>query len=257
MRAGARARFGKIAVVAGSVIVGVALAIETTIQFGRAAQFSVPAGNGPEVVLDLAKAVGGGLMVIGLVWLVMEAVVVRVRMRQLAQDIATATELGRLDRRLAAALNDHSLVVGYWFENNGRYVSASGTPLEPPPADADRNKVTIERAHQPVAAIWHRRGIEPSAIRNELTASLLVALDNERLQAVGMANLRALQQSRARLVAIQEEQRRQVERDLHDGLQQRLLAIVFDLRLAKVSADRKSASRRSKWLTGPSNSHCS
>ena len=185
---------------------------------------------------------------IGLVWLVMDAVVVRVRMRQLAQDIATATELGRLDRRLAGALNDQSLVVGYWFENESRYVSATGTPLEPPPADADRNKVTIERAHQPIAAIWHGRGVEPTAIRNELTASLLVALDNERLQAVSMANLRALQQSRARLVAVQEQQRRQVERDLHDGLQQRLLAIVFDLRLAKVSADRNAASRQSEWL---------
>ena len=101
LRARANARFGTVAVVAGSVVVGVALAIETTVQFARAAQFSVSAGTGPDVVLDLAKAIGGGLMVIGLVWLVMDAVVVRVRMRQLAQDIATATELGRLDGRLA------------------------------------------------------------------------------------------------------------------------------------------------------------
>ena len=250
LRARVHARFGTVAVVAGSVVVGVALVIETTVQFARAAQFSVSPGTDPDVVVELAKGIGGGLIVIGLVWLVTDAVVVRVRMRQLAQDIATATELGRLDRRLAGALNDQSLFVGYWFENESRYVSASGTPLEPPPADADRNKVTIERAHQPVAAIWHRRGIEPGTIRNELTASLLVAFDNERLQAVGMANLRALQKSRARLVAVQEEQRRQVERDLHDGLQQRLLAIVFDLRLARVAAERPAANARAKWLAG-------
>jgi hypothetical protein len=47
------------------------------------------------------------------------------------------------------------------------------------------NQVTIERGGQPIAAIWLRRGIEPSAIRNELTSSLLVALDNERLRSHG------------------------------------------------------------------------
>ena len=138
--------------------------------------------------------------------------------------------------------------MGYWFENEGRYVSATGTPLEPPPADADRNKVTIERAHQPIAAIWHRRGHRADC-------------DQERAdrEPSGRARQRApasrrhgqparASASRARLVAVQEEQRRQVERDLHDGLQQRLLAIVFDLRLAKVAADRNAASRRSEWL---------
>ena len=55
---------------------------------------------------------------------------------------------------------------------------------------------------------------------------------------MAQANLLALQASRARLVEIQEEQRRQVERDLHDGLQQRLLAIAIDLRSARVAAAR-------------------
>jgi signal transduction histidine kinase len=150
--------------------------------------------------------------------------------------------------RLANALNDPSVVVGYWFENEARYVSTTGVPLGSSPADAEQRQVTIERGGRPIASIWHRRGIEPRAIRKELTSSLLVALDNERLQAVGMANLRALQTSRARLVEVQGAQRQQVERDLHDGLQQRLLAIVFDLRLARVAAERTGESPRSRWL---------
>lgn len=47
--------------------------------------------------------------------------------------------LGRLDLRLADALNDPSVVVGYWFESEARYVSTSGMPLESSPADAEQN----------------------------------------------------------------------------------------------------------------------
>jgi signal transduction histidine kinase len=242
-------RGGKLAAVVGSTVVGLALAVGAAVQSARGTQLPVSARSQEFTgVIELGKTFGGGLLVIGLVWLVVDVVRVRVRMRQLAHDIASATELGRLDLRLADALNDPSVVVGYWFESESRYVTASGTPLANPPADAEHNQVTIERDGQLIAAVWHHRGIEPIAIRNELTSSLLVALDNERLQAVGMANLGAIQTSRSRLVALQEEQRRQVERDLHDGLQQRLLAIVFDLRLARVAADRIGESRRSGWL---------
>jgi signal transduction histidine kinase len=173
---------------------------------------------------------------------------VRVQMRQLANDIASAAELGRLDDRLAAALNDSSVVVGYWFENERRFVSRFGVPIERVPADPGDTQVTIERDGRQIAAIWHRPGTGPAAIRNELTPSLLVALDNERLEAVGLANLKSVQTSRARLVALQQEQRRQVERDLHDGLQQRILAIVFDLSRARVAADAVGEPRRSRWL---------
>jgi signal transduction histidine kinase len=249
LRGSGRVRGGKLAAVVGSIVVGLALAAGAVVQSARATQLPVSVGGQQFFgVIELAKTLGGGLLVIGLVLLVVDVVGVRVRMRQLAHDIASATELGRLDLRLASTLNDPSVVVGYWFESEGRYVSASGTPLASPSADGEHNQVTIERDRQRIAAIWHRRGIEPVAIRNELTSSLLVALDNERLQAVGMANLSALQTSRARLVALHEEQRRQVERDLHDGLQQRLLAIVFDLRLARVAAERIGENRRSPWL---------
>lgn len=246
---GGSARGGKLAAVVGSIVVGLTLAVGAAVHSAKATQLSLSVGSQEFVgAIELTKTLGGGLLVIGLVWLVVDVVRVRVGMRQLAHDIASATELGSLDSRLADALNDRSVVVGYWFESEDRYVSANGRPLASPPADAQQNQVTIERDGQLIAAIWHRGGTEPITIRHELTSSLLVALDNERLHAVGMANLSALRTSRARMVALQEEQRRQVERDLHDGLQQRLLAIVFDLRLAMVAAERIGESRRSGWL---------
>jgi signal transduction histidine kinase len=246
--ANSKPRGGKLAAIVGSGLVGIAVAGGLLVQSTRAALLPVSAGERDlDAVIELARNLGGGLLTIGLVWLVVDVVRVRVRMRQLAVDIATAAELGTLDVRLAHALNDQSLVVGYWLESEGHYVSRSGMPLESPPAGAER-KVTIERRGHPIAAIWHRQGVEPSAISNELTPSLLVALDNERLQATGEANLRELRTSRSRLVAVQEAQRRQVERDLHDGIQQRLLAIVFELRLARVTAERSGDEQRSEWL---------
>lgn len=249
LRGGGGVRGGRLAAVVGSIVVGVTLAVGAVVSSARATPLSTSVrGQDFAGAIELARTFGGGLLVIGLVWSVVNLVRVRVRMRQLANDIASATELGKLDARLSDVLNDPSLVVGYWFESEARYVSASGAPLASPPADADHNHVTIERDGRLIAAIWHRRGIEPAAIRKELKSSLLVALDNERLQAVGLANVSALRASRTRLVAVQEEQRRQIERDLHDGLQQRLLAIVFDLRLARGAAERMGESGRSGWL---------
>ena len=61
---------------------------------------------------------------------------------------------------------------------------------------------------------------------------MLLALDNERLRALRLSTLHELRSSRARIVELGDAERRRIERDLHDGAQQRLLAIAFDLRLA-------------------------
>jgi signal transduction histidine kinase len=244
---GRSARGGALAVVVGSTILAVTLAAGGAMQLTSAAP--LPASEeGHEGIIELTGAIGAGLLALGLAWRVVDVLRLSLRMRRLTQDVTTAAELGRLDVQMANALDDPSVVVGYWYENEAGWVSTTGMPLDQPPAAADQSRLTIERGGRPIAAIWHRRDIDPRAIRNELTSSFLVALDNERLQAVGMANLRVLRGSRARLVSEQEAQRRQVERDLHDGLQQRLLAIVFDLRLARVAAERMGDRPRSRWL---------
>ena len=69
-----------------------------------------------------------------------------------------------------------------------------------------------------------------------LGPALLLALDNERLRAEGLAQLADLRASRARVVEAGDAERRQLERNLHDGAQQRMLALSFDLRRAVGSA---------------------
>ena len=64
-----------------------------------------------------------------------------------------------------------------------------------------------------------------------------LAIENERLGAVVMAQLREVQRSRAQIVAAGDAERRRLERDLHDGAQQRLLALTYDLRVACKAAE--------------------
>jgi signal transduction histidine kinase len=73
-------------------------------------------------------------------------------------------------------------------------------------------------------------------------AAAALTLENARLQAELRARLGELQASRARLVEATETERRRIERDLHDGTQQRLVSIAMALGLAesKLAADRRA-----------------
>jgi signal transduction histidine kinase len=66
----------------------------------------------------------------------------------------------------------------------------------------------------------------------ETGAAIRLALENERLQAEVLAQLHDLRESRARIVETGDAERRRLERDLHDGAQQRLLALSYELRVA-------------------------
>lgn len=203
--------------------------------------------QGLSVVVAAAATLSGVLLIAALAWFAVDLVRLRVRLRELAADVATAASLGDLEQRLDDAFDDRTITVGYWLADDQRFVSARGLPVDPP-AEGAVERVTITRAGQTIAAVWRRGPIDGAAVSEELTPSLLLAFDNERLRAESLANLEALTASRARLVAIQDEERRRVERDLHDGIQQRVLGIVFDLRLARTAVQRSGRRAASAWL---------
>jgi signal transduction histidine kinase len=239
------------AAVAGGVIAGVGSAGSAALSLGVATLFdrlgAVEATAGS--ALAVATSAGGVLLATGLAWWVVGELRVRIRMRRVADDIASAAGPGSLETRLADALNDDSVVVGYWLPDEERYVSDTGVSLDAANAETVGSHTAIERDGNPVATIWHRADIDAGAIRAEITPTVLIALDNERLQAVGLANLRSLRASRARIVTVQEQERRRIERDLHDGVQQRLLAIAVDLRLAVGAAKRDGDAAGTERLT--------
>ena len=82
-----------------------------------------------------------------------------------------------------------------------------------------------------VAVLSHRPGLlDDPGLVEEVAATARLALDNERLHAELLAQLADLRASRARIVATGDDERRRLERDLHDGAQQRLVALALALR---------------------------
>jgi signal transduction histidine kinase len=147
---------------------------------------------------------------------------------------------------LAEALADKTLTLAYWLPDEERYVDVEGHPVTPPaPADPWRAASVVERNGHRVAAIIHDRafGQEPELIETA-GAAVGLALENERLHAELRARIEDLRRSRARIVEAGDRARRRLERDLHDGAQQRLVALAISLRVArgKVQDDPSTAS---------------
>jgi len=113
-----------------------------------------------------------------------------------------------------------------------------------PEADGPRLATVVERNGQPIAALIHDPALQHnSELVDSVCAAAGLTLENERLQAELRARLAELQASRARLVEATETERRRIERDLHDGTQQRLVSVAMSLGLAesKLPADAEVA----------------
>jgi signal transduction histidine kinase len=147
---------------------------------------------------------------------------------------------GALQELLAEALGDPSLELAYWLPSESRYVDSSGRALEVPGSGARRFVSEVAREGRPIGALICDPALaDQTQLLDAVGAAAALALENERLEAELRARVEELHSSRARIVAAGFEERRQVERDLHDGAQQRLMALNMNLRLArgKVDAD--------------------
>ena len=123
--------------------------------------------------------------------------------------------------------------MAYWLPERRLYVDAEGGREIAAPEDGSSRSVTeVERDGQRVAAIIHDPALDDS---RDLVAApaprLALALENERLDAELRARVEELRASRARLVRAGLDERRRLERDLHDGAQQRLVALRLALGL--------------------------
>jgi signal transduction histidine kinase len=154
---------------------------------------------------------------------------------RIAINLDTAPAPGSLQSALAEALHDPELRIAYWLPAAQRYVDASGRTVPELAATPDRAVTRVIRDGRTVAAISHA-GTAP-ALDSQIGPAIGLGLENERLQAELLAQLGELRASRARIVENADAERRRLERDLHDGAQQRLLALSFDIRLARASAE--------------------
>jgi len=133
---------------------------------------------------------------------------------------------------LARALRDPSLTLAYWLPTFATYADVEGRPIDLPSADGRRAMTVIERAGAPVAALLHDKSLEDEPeLLSSVTAAAGIALENTRLQVELRAQLEELRGSRARIVEAGQKERQRLERNLHDGAQQRLVALSLELSL--------------------------
>jgi signal transduction histidine kinase len=138
-----------------------------------------------------------------------------------------------IERALARTLHDPTLRVGYWVPEAERYVDIDGNVLDPP-GDGDRAATRIDHDGSRLALLVHDAALleNPELIEATCAAAAL-ALANERLTADLRARIGQLAESRGQVLSAAETERRRIERDLHDGVQQRLLSIPMTLGLAQ------------------------
>jgi signal transduction histidine kinase len=133
---------------------------------------------------------------------------------------------------LAESLGDHSVAIAYWLPDREIFVDEIGRRVDLPHRASGRTWTTVERDGRPVAAIVHDAALDTtSELVQAAAAASSLAIDNERLKADLRARLEELRVSRLRIVEATDAARRRIERDLHDGAQQQLVALALEIRL--------------------------
>jgi signal transduction histidine kinase len=139
---------------------------------------------------------------------------------------------------LARALRDPTLSLIYWLPQYGSWADQDGNPTNLPAPDSGRGVALVEQNGEQVAALVYDAtlGEEPELVE-AVSAAAGIALENGRLEAELRARLQELHGSRTRVVEAQQNERRRLERDLHDGAQQRLVALALELGMLAEQAD--------------------
>jgi len=154
--------------------------------------------------------------------------------RRLATDFVGPPSGPRVRDLLAGAFEDPSLEIIYWAPDPGQWVDAGGKPVRLPNEGSNRAVTEVSDRGRRVAALVYDAALADPPMMSEVAGGFaLVALENQRLAAELRSSLRDLRESRARILSATDKERQRIERDLHDGAQQRLVALGIKLELAR------------------------
>jgi signal transduction histidine kinase len=136
-----------------------------------------------------------------------------------------------LPHAFARALRDPSLTLAYWVPRFETWADLDGRPVALPKPESGRATTFIDRDGAHVAALLHDRSLDDEReLLDAVSAAAAIALENARLHAELRAGLEELRGSRGRVIEAGQKERQRLERNLHDGAQQRLIALSLDLR---------------------------
>ena len=164
-------------------------------------------------------------------------------LKKIVSRLVESPSAPELRTTLADALDDPSLELGFRLGRAGGFVDSSGEPLASMPP-AGQSSTPVTRNGETVAVIWHDAALETDP---ELVAAaaqaLLLAIENGRLTGELESTNTELRATRARVVTAGDAERRKLERDLHDGAQQHLVALSMRVGLVREFADPEVAQR--------------
>jgi signal transduction histidine kinase len=181
--------------------------------------------------LWLAQAAALAVLAGGVAWNWVRSRRARSVVARLVVDLAHSPPPGGLRDVLAETVGDPDLVLAYPLDGTSRLVDARGRPVE---LNVRQEQTRVIRDGSVVAVLAHTPGLlADEQLVDEVAAAARLALENERLQAQVGARLEELRASRARIVEAGDAERKRLERDLHDGAQQRLVGLSLSVRLAR------------------------
>ncbi len=142
---------------------------------------------------------------------------------------------------LAKALGDPALVIAY-PRPDGSFVDADARPVTLPDLGGDRSVALCERDAETVAALVYDRSLDDDPeLVDAVGAAATIALENRQLHAEVDARRTELEASRERIITAADAERRRIERNLHDGAQQRLVTLSLQLSLIQRQISRDPA----------------
>jgi signal transduction histidine kinase len=236
-------------VCAPTAIAGLVYLVFVAADFQRSLGRGFLGGAGTDPALAAGQAAGLGLVLLAVAWGWLRRQWIRRSAARLVADLATSPAPGRLREMLVETLGDETIQVGYPL-TDGTVVDGHGRPFA---VDAAGPATRLVQADVPIALLIHRPGLldDLSVVDDVVRVSRLV-LDYERLSADVAYHLAKLRSSRARIIAAGDDERCRLERNLHDGAQQRLVSLMLALRVARTAAgadDPQVAARLDDALT--------
>lgn len=183
------------------------------------------------------KAVVYAALPLGLLAGILRTRLGRAAVSDLVVELGRTPPAGGLRDALARALGDPSLQLALALPGGG-YVDSEGRALALPKPGEQRAVSMILKSGEPVAALIHDPAVEeedPGLVAAAGSAAQF-AIENERLHSEVRAHLEEVRASRERILEAADGERRRLERDIHDGAQQRLVALGLDLRRSRDQA---------------------
>lgn len=190
-------------------------------------------------VLGWFLTVARGTMSYGfLLALVQTAFFAGVALKRMVVHLGDDPDAAHFRAMVGDALDDPSLELAFRVDGSGAFVDSTGHPIDPGHVAAGRSATAVERKGETVAFIIHDDGLDqdPELVR-AAGRTMVLGLENGRLETDLTSTMRELRASRARTVAAGDLERRKIERDLHDGAQQHLVALRVQLGLASELAE--------------------